>query len=95
MKTLREVREEKVELSREEKQSLLKLLTARCSVRTTGMIDRIIESNRLLDLPSAWYWERLVIVGTGTKARVQYIAGQDYVAEIACIRKDLIKQGTK
>lgn len=94
MKTLREVRQEQVELTQEEKTSLLKLLTARCSVRTTGLMSRIIEF-RLLDLPSAWYWERLVIVGTGTKAKVQYIAGQDYVAEIASIRKDLIKQGTK
>lgn len=90
--TLQDIKLAGNELTVTQKDLLRLLLTKRCKHETVQKLDRILEF-RFLNLPNSWYWERLIVTGTGTNTKIEYIAGQDYTSEIAFIRNDILKKG--
>ena len=92
METLRDFKNNNQELPYSIRVCLVELLTKRCKNTTIIKLNRILKE-KFIELPNSWYWDRFHYKDDGITTRVSYCAGQDYVYEIASIRRDILQLG--
>jgi squalene cyclase len=85
--SLRKLQKHDQDLTQAQICGVFELLSYRCRQATKEKLFRRLSLN-LSMWDGAWYLDRILVNGVG---ETKYVAGQDYTAEIAAIRKAILK----
>ena len=85
--SLRKLQKHDQDLTQAQICGIYELLSYRCRQATKEKLFRRI-SAELFGWNGSWYLDRILVNSVG---EAKYVAGQDYTAEIAAIRKEILK----